>query len=406
MRERAWNGRAWMTLVLLLLMAAPLSLTDDASAEDVEVSTTFLTFFKNGGGYIEYHLYGPAATELRSRIDNPNITFPFETFNADGDGTIDQSEGEQYMRNLDDLLTKRQMVFRGFTLDNVDVDEHKGLIGTRVNDTKELYLHITFRCHLEYENKDFNVSGLAPLAVLYGEYEDIPPTLTIDERTYLVSAGLASYKKVIKEGGTLLNMRVPMAHVVSFHESYTSSNPPSVRMEYEHNTVVSNPLSLSLLMFIATFLGIKFPKWAARDAGMDRVRELHLAVLGLGVAIWLFYFFGGAAILVWVFGISYVVGAWYMGHLVYAKEWRGMATPEEEPVDMGEAYTATDPMADAVPAPIRPMGQVPVAPGKGTPQPVATSEVVVLLDSDRPEDARVPVRPQSGPPTLPDPNYQ
>jgi hypothetical protein len=385
--------------LLLLLVVAPLTLPQDASGEDVEVSTTFLTFFKNGGGYIEYHLYGPAASELRSRIDDPNVTFPFETFNADGDGTVDQSEGEQYMRNLDDLLTRRQIVLRGVTLDNVDVDEHRGLIGTDVNATKELYLHITFRCHLEYEAWEFNVTGLEPLAVLYGSFEDIPPTLTIDERTYIVSAGLASYERVLKEEGTLLNMRIPMASVVSFHESYTASNPPSVRMEYRHNTVVGNPASLGILILIATYLGLKLPKWTARDSGMERVRELHLAVLVSGVLLWLFYFFGGPAVLVWVFAFAYGAVPWYMARLIYVQGWRGMAKPEEEAVDLGEAIAAADLDAGAVPAPVRPRAEMLANPDQSTPRPVPSSEVVVLLDSDRPEERVAPMEPPAGPST-------
>ncbi|MCK4970472.1 MAG: hypothetical protein KAS77_08095, partial [Thermoplasmata archaeon] len=193
MRMHRDGRRARLALLVLLLLAVPPLAGGEAAAEDVEMSTTFLTFFKNGGGYIEYRLHGPSASELRGMIDDPNIKFPFETATSDGDGLVDQAEGEQYMRNLDDILTKRQIVLRGIKLDNVDVDEHRGLIGSEVDDTDELYIHITFRGNIQYDQMEFNVSGLEPLMVLYGSFDDIPPNLTIAERTYIVSAGLGSY---------------------------------------------------------------------------------------------------------------------------------------------------------------------------------------------------------------------
>ncbi|NIP35287.1 MAG: hypothetical protein GWN18_10055, partial [Thermoplasmata archaeon] len=90
-------------------------------------------------------IQGKAASQLRQMIDDPEVMFPFETRMADGDGIVDQNEGEAYMRNLDDILTRREIILRGVKMENVDVDEHRGLIGSEVNDTKELYLHITFR---------------------------------------------------------------------------------------------------------------------------------------------------------------------------------------------------------------------------------------------------------------------
>ena len=332
-----------MALLVLLLLAVPSLAGGEAAAEDVEMSTTFLTFFKNGGGYIEYRLHGQAASELRGMIDDPSIKFPFETATADGDGMIDQAEGEQYMRNLDDILTKRQIVLRGIKLDNVDVDEHRGLIGSEVDDTDELYIHITFRGHIQYDQMEFNVSGLEPLMVLYGSYDDIPLNLTIAERTYIVSAGLGSYTTEVKDEGTLLNMRAPMSAVITFQDSYTVSSAPVSRMSYDHSTIVGNPLILMVFTLIITYLAIKLPKNLARDNGKERVRQLHIAILLAIVVYWLFYLLGGAAVLIWVFGFALVGMSYFSAHQIYAKDWKDLAQSMDG-IDLGPAYTPTDPV--------------------------------------------------------------
>jgi hypothetical protein len=344
--------RRWAPVVLLVVLMVPGVLPGEALAEDVEVSTTFLTFFKKGGGYIEYRMKGQAAADLRGMIDDPSVVFPFESLVADGDGVIDQSEGNRYMDNLDAILTKRQIVLRGVKLDNVDVDEHRGLIGSGVNDTDELYLHITFRGHIQYDSLEFNVSGLEPLMVLYGSYADIPSTLTVDETTYIVAAGMGGYTRAAKSSGTFLNLRAPMAAIVYFHDDYAAAGVPTNRGEYDHSTFVGNPLALMILVFICTYLTIKLPKAVAKDNSMERVGQLHLAILILVILFWLVYIFGSAAVLVWVFGIALVVVAYYLAYLIYAKNWRGIAEPSEG-IDMGEAISAVDMAGGALPSDVQ-----------------------------------------------------
>jgi len=276
-------------------------------------------------------------------IDDPAIKFPFETATADGDGLVDQAEGEQYMRNLDDIFTKRQIVLRGIKLDNVDVDEHLGLIGAEVNDTDELYIHITFRGHIQYDKLEFNVSGLELLIVLYGSYDNIPPTLTISEKTYIVSAGVGAYTTEKKDEGTLLNMRAPMSAVILFQDSYTVSSAPVSRMSYDNSSTVGNPLILMVFTLIITYLSIKLPKNLAKDNKKERVRQLHIAILFAVILYWLFYLLGGASALIWVFGFVLVGGTYFFAHQIYAKDWKEMAQPTEG-YDLGPAYVATDPV--------------------------------------------------------------
>ncbi len=352
-----------LAVVALALVLLPALVPGETAAEDVEVSTTFLTFFKNGGGYIEYRVTGKAAAELRGLIDDPGTMFPFETAMADGDGTVDQAEGESYMRNLDDILTRRQIVLRGVKMENVDVDEHRGLIGSDVNDTREIYLHITFRGGIQYDTMEFNVSGLEPLAVLYGSYEAIPDTLTVDERMFIVSAGMGAYSKVAKEEGTLWNLRVPLAVVVSYHGSYATSSPPSARMEYDHDTLVGNPLVLMIFMFLVSVLTLKLPKALARENDKERVRELHLGILACLLLFWVFYVLGGNAVLVWSLGVVLTVGSYALSHQIYAREWRGLAE-DTEGLDLGEAITAVDPLNGYRP-PRDPVAQGPSILGTG-----------------------------------------
>ncbi len=334
-------GRRIEGLVLLAVLAALAATALFASAADVDVKTTFLTALDNGGGYIEYNIHGAAAAELRSRIDNASHMFPFETIPADGDGTIDMAEGERYMLNLDDILTRRTIVLRGIKLDNVDVDDHTGLVGSDVNDTGGIYFHITFRGHIQYDSKEFNVSGLEPLEVLWGSYEDIPPTLTVDESTLIVAAGLTSYQKITKSHGTLFNLRVPMAAVVSWSGTYAVSNPPSARMEYTHSGFLGNPIVLAVLILLFTFLALRLPKAAAADNGKERVRWLHWGFLAFIIVVWLFYFLGGAAVLVWFLTIGGVLGVYYVSHMVYAKGWRGLAE-DKEGIDLGKGLEAVE----------------------------------------------------------------
>lgn len=352
-----------LAVVLLALLFLPAMVPGEAAAEDVEVSTTFLTFFKNGGGYMEYRVTGRAAADLRGLIDDPGTMFPFETRVSDGDGTVDQAEGESYMRNLDDILTRRQIVLRGVKMENVDVDEHRGLIGSDVNDTREIYLHITFRGGIQYDTMEFNVSGLEPLAVLYGSYDAIPDTLTVDERMFIVSAGMGAYSKEAKEEGTLWNLRVPLAVVVSYHGSYSTSSPPSVRMEYDHDTLVGNPLVLMLLMFLITILTLKLPKALARENDKERVRELHLGILVCLLLFWTFYVLGGNAVLVWSLGVALVVSSYALSHRIYARDWHGLAE-DSEGLDLGEAITAVDPVNGYRP-PADPVAQGPSLLGVG-----------------------------------------
>jgi hypothetical protein len=363
----------------LVLMSAPGMISDGVAAEDVEISTTFLTFFKNGGGYIEYHVSGHAASGLRNMIDDPTTMFPFETRMADGDGIIDQNEGETYMSNLDDILTRRLIVLRGVKMENVDVDEHRGLIGSKVNDTREIYFHITFRGSLQYDQFEFNVSGLEPLAVLYGSYEEIPTTLTVDERMYIVSAGMGAYETRIKDKGTLLNLRAPLAAVVTYHGSYTVSSAPAARMEYDHSTMAGNPLILMIFMFLVTILTFKLPKALARENDKERVRQLHLAILAAVILFWLFYALGGNAYLVWFFGIVLAAGSYSFAFQIYSRDWRGMAM-DSEGVDLGAAIEAIDPMSGQK-APEGPVAQGPAILGMGRtgvdPYP-SEGEVVVM----------------------------
>jgi hypothetical protein len=354
---------ARLAVVVLVILIAPALLSEETAAEDVEVSTTFLTFFKNGGGYIEYRLSGEAASHLRTLIDDPDTMFPFENRMADGDGVVDQSEGESYTKNLDDILTRRMIVLRGVKMENVDVDEHRGLIGSKVNDTRELFIHITFRGGLQYDKMEFNISGLEPLAVLYGTYEAIPPNLTVDEKMFIVAAGMGSYETVAKDGGSLWNLRVPLAVVVSSHVSYTSSSPPAARMEYDHGATVANPLILMIFMFLITILAIKLPKGLAKENQKERVRELHLAILISTILVWLFYTLGGNAILVMVFGVALVGVGYFMGHMVYAKDWKGMAV-DLEGIDLGDAISAVDPVNGFTP-PSEPVAQGPAILGAG-----------------------------------------
>ncbi len=315
-------------------------------AADIEFSTTFLTALDNGGGYIEYHLHGDAASELRTMIDEPAVRFPYENTFSDGDGTIDMSEGDSYMRNLDDIFTQRYQVLRGVMLDNVDVDEARGLVGTHPNDTKELYLHITFRGHIQYDSKEFNVSGLEPLAALYGNYSSIPPTLSVDEKTTIVAAGLANYERVVKEEGTLFNLRLPGAAVVSYSVSYTVGDPPAVRMEYDHSDIVGNPLALGIMMFIFTWLALRIPKATARENEMERFRPFHLGMIVFVLLVWLFYFLGGPAVLIWALCIGGLVVTYYLSHRIYKEGWMGWAEPLEGK-DLGEIMAPTTPEVDA-----------------------------------------------------------
>jgi hypothetical protein len=383
-------------MLLVALMLLPAVASTEVAAEDVEVSTTFLTFFKNGGGYIEYSVKGGAASDLRKLIDDPLHVFPFEKLVADGDGMIDASEGERYMKNLDDILTRRQIVLRGVKMDNVDVDDHRGLIGTEVNSTEELWLHITFRGHIQYDTYEFNVSGLEPLEVLYGEYDDIPRSLTVDERTFIVAAGMGSYNKAQKEEGSLFNMRVPLAVVVSYHGTYTASSAPLVRMEYDHSTVLANPLSLMLLVFIITFLAIKLPKIVARENGMERVRELHMSVLVALALFWLFYVFGGTAVLVWIFGVAIVVLGYFMAHLIYVKGWRGLAQSEEG-IDLGEAISAADPVNGRVPTQVQMYKRPTLIETDTRPAAINPDEEVVVIMGDDVTPPATADMPQSPP---------
>lgn len=390
-----------LLVVALVMLSVPALLPAEVAAEDVEVSSTFLTFFKNGGGYIEYTISGEAASELRHMIDDPSVMFPFETRTADGDGVVDQSEGESYLGNLDDILTRRIIVLRGMKMENVDVDEHRGLIGSKVNDTRELYLHITFRGGIQYDKMEFNVSGLEPLAVLYGSYEQIPTKLTVDERMYIVSAGMGAYETKIKEGGTLLNLRAPLAAVVTYHGSYTVSSAPAARMEYDQNTMVGNPLILMIFMLLVTVLSIKLPKAVAKENDKERVRELHLGILVATVLVWLFYTLGGNAYLVWFLGIALTVGSYTMAHQVYVRNWRRMAI-DLDGIDLGEAISAVDPVNGRVP-PSGPVAQGPAILGDGrTGVEVHPSEDVVVVLPEQ-EDL-LPVDPShagTGPPIAP-----
>ena len=97
MRRSKVGKRSWTVMVVLMALTVPGLMAGDAGAEDVEMSTTFLTFFKTGGGYIEYRINGGAAADLRAAIDDPQTKFPFETTPGDGDGMVDQFEGEQYI---------------------------------------------------------------------------------------------------------------------------------------------------------------------------------------------------------------------------------------------------------------------------------------------------------------------
>ena len=327
-------------MLLVTLVGVTAVATSCASAADLSVSSTYLTALDNGGGYIEYRLTGAAARELRSLIDDPHHVLPYATLPGDGDGTVDMGEGERYMSNLDDILTKRQIVLRGVRLDNVDVDDNTGLIGTGLNDTKEIYIHITFRSHIQYDERSFNISGLELVEALFGTAEDVPRNITVEERTLIVAAGIASYEKVRKTDGTLFNLRVPMAAVVSFKVEYPVTSPPTARMQYSHSSVVGNPLVLAILMLVFTYLAVKLPKALAKDHGMQRMRAMHWAILAIVILIWLFYFLGGAAVLVWTLSIGCLAGIYYVSHLVYVERWRGLAEPMEG-IDLGKGLEAT-----------------------------------------------------------------
>ena len=333
------HPRGRLRILALALVVVLVAVPTVASAADLEVRTTFLTALDNGGGYIEYRLAGASAAGLRALIDNTTHLFPFTTVPGDGDGTVGMAEGERYMNALDDYYTRHEIVLRGVKLQNVDVDDSQGLVGTSVNDTKEMYIHITFRGRIQYDEWEFNVSGLEPLAALWGTYEDIPDTLTVDEHTLIVAAGLSNYEKLEKEGGTLFNLRVPMAAVVSWSGTYPVSNPPVVRMEYSHSGILGNPIVLAILMLIFTYLAIRLPRASARDNGKQRVRGLHLGILAIVILAWLFYFLGGPAVLVWVLSLGCLVGIYYVSHMVYVKGWRDLAE-DEEGIDLGEGLEA------------------------------------------------------------------
>jgi len=382
MRRRHEGMGARVLVLALVLLTVPALLPSEASAEDVEVSTTFLTFFKNGGGYIEYRVTGAAASDLRHMIDDPGVMFPFENRMADGDGLVDQAEGESYMSNLDDLLTRRQIVLRGVKMENVDVDEHRGLIGSEVNDTDELYLHITFRGGIQYDKMEFNVSGLEPLAVLYGSYDNIPSTITVDERMYIVAAGMGAYSTKAKDEGTLLNLRAPMAAVISYHGSYTASSPPANRMEYDHDTMVGNPLILMIFMILITVLAIKLPKALAKENRKERVNQLHLAILISTILVWLFYVLGGNAYLVLFLGIALTAGAYGMAYQIYARNWHDMAQSTDG-IDLGEALSAVD-LVEVETTPSGPVAQGPAILGDGGTgvDPYPSDDVVVAMPGE------------------------
>jgi len=327
-------------IALVGLVCVTAVATSCASAADLSVSSTYLTALDNGGGYIEYRLTGAAARELRSLIDDPHHVMYDGSSPGDGDGTVDMVEGERFMSNLDSILTNRQNVLRGVKLDNVDVDDHTGLVGTGPNDTKELYIHITFRGHIQYDKRSFNLSGLELVEAVFGAADDVPRNITVEERTLIVAAGIASYEKVRKTDGTLFNLRVPMAAVVSFKVEYPVTSPPTARMEYSHSSVVGNPLVLAILMLLFTYLAIKLPKALARDHDMQRLSRMHWAFLAIVILIWLFYFLGGVAVLVWALSIGGLAGIYLLSYEVYAKRWRDLAEPMEG-IDLGKGLEAT-----------------------------------------------------------------
>lgn len=327
-----------------------------------------------GGGYVTWKIFGPAATELRSLIISKydGIYRP-GTSQALRDGTIQDYEADAFIGNEGDVEQALKVFVRGgwefwgvkegggyrpLHDENkpISPEDCEGIIGATASSTDDIMVSWYFDLNKQIQgNYEFY---LKDQFFLYGLYQPFHVSAATDYanlsiRNYDVhffhtqyQIGLQDLHDVDTGGGTMYCIRTPLGEIIKW--DFEASNPrPTNRAAFSTYYPLENPTFLFVFLFVLTEVTLYIVNriyLKYRERAIEKTTErkywkralgIHAIVYLMFILFWVFYFFPGlgfvfiGGIFIWIWGIVSMIVSIAAVKVGYDKR---LAKIKEEPV--------------------------------------------------------------------------
>ena len=378
-------------LAVLLAMVVLAGLLPSASAaigagSKMTVETQTQMLLQQGGGYVNWEVSGPVATELRRCVDRGF---------GDGDGNVTPAEAQSYTNEVDLVLENyisygSARIIRSSLL-NKDINtDTAGLIGP-VNSSRAVEIHFTFSANLRVEGGlvDFGDQRI-PQAAFRARTGEANQTFVgeLERRHTEIVVGMASFSGASADRGAFSRFRGPGFEVLWYSLSVKGQNSTD-QARFDTFNVVQCPLELFVVVCVFGAFTLWFPRHFMKSKKMLKYRWLHLAAVLMVAAAMALFFLGADGMAVWLAAPLFAVLSLVLSWGVYSAKWKGLAksaVPELPPRPAGEARPASPisqvisarQWADNLPVvegtaveggPSPPAGPPPPGPARGGPAP-------------------------------------
>jgi len=300
-----------------------------------------------GGGFVNWEIFGPVATLVRLNIDRGY---------GDGDGNVTPAEAQSYINEVDLLL--ENYIFYGSariarsSLLTKDINtDTAGLMGP-VNSSKAVEIHFYFSANLRVEGSvvDFGDQRI-PMAAFHALKGEANQTFVgvLEWRHTEIVVGMASFSGTNADKGHFSRFRGPGIELLWYSLTITNGTSKD-QARFDTFSVVQCPLELFVVLCVFGAFTLWFPRHFMRSRKMFKVRWLHLAAILLVVLAAVLLFFGADGLIIWFFSPLFAVLSFVLSWGIYSARWKGIAKSAVPTVPVR-------PLAPA-PEPVSPMQEV------------------------------------------------
>jgi hypothetical protein len=339
MRTRAAALSSVLALAFLAVLAPAASAGIGAGSRmTVESQTQML--LQQGGGYVNWEIFGPVATLVRQNADRGF---------GDGDGYVTPAEAQSYTNEIDLLLENyiqygSARIIRSSLL-NKDINtDTAGLIGP-VNSSKAVEIHFTFSANLRVEGATVNFGDqripAAAFRALKGEANQTFEGELEWKHTEIV-VGMASFSETDSDRGQFSHFRGPGFEVLWYSLNLKNGTSKD-QARFDTFNVIQCPLELFVVLCVFGLMAVWFPKHFMKSKKMLKVRWLHLLVLVLVVVAVVLFFIGSDGMVIWFVSPLSAVLSYLLSWKIYSAGWKGIARSSVPAVPTRPAAPAPEP---------------------------------------------------------------
>jgi len=320
--RRASLAVAPLALLLLLSAISPPGSAGIGSGSKMMVESQTQMLLQQGGGYVNWEISGPVATDVRRNVDRGF---------GDGDGIVTHAEASSYTNEIDLLLENyifygSAHIIRSSLLNKDIATDTAGLIGP-VNSTKAVEIHFTFSANLRNEGAAVNFGDQripsAAFRALKGEANQSFEGELSWRHTEII-VGMGSVSGTNADRGSFSRFRGPGFEVLWYSlgvQNQTSND----QARFDTFNVVQCPLELFVVVCVFGVFTLWFPRHFSRAKKMLKVRWLHLLMILLVVAEMALFFTGADGAVIWTVSPLLAVLSYVLSWGIYSAGWKGIA---------------------------------------------------------------------------------